>query len=206
MTLHVMNKCYDKMLDGHPDEYMDLWHKLDVAGTYATNEEFTLGMLYDEGNPTSLISAQRYAMDNAILLREDIMSETLSYLEMSMALLKRMKAEKQVNLTFLQPVTDWALAFWGSAERRTQNYHALVIMMLGRDVEKLDMLIRFDYSYRRVAFGYEVLKRHIAEMPEMVDGNLEAQLDELIVADAFDLSNLEYKTKLIKYVNQLVRA
>ena len=206
MTLHVMNKCYDKMIDGHPDEYMDLWHKLDVTGIYATNEDFTVGMLYDEDNPTSLISAQRCAMDNAILLREDILSETLSYLEMSMALLKRMKAERQVNLTFLQPVADWALAFWGSAEQRTQNYRALTIMMLGRHVENVDMLIRFGYSYRRVALAYESLKRHMAEMPEMIDDNIEAQLDQLIVPDAFDLNDSEYKYKLIKYVNQLVRA
>lgn len=206
MTLHMMHKCYDKMIDGHPDDYMDLWHKLDVTGIYATNEEFTLGMLYDEDNPTSLISTQRYAMDNAILLREDILSETLSYLEMSMALLKRCKAEGQVNLVFLQSITDWALAFWGSAEQRTQNYRALTIMMLGRHVENLDMLIRFGYSHRRVALAYESLKRYMAEMPEMIDRNIEGQLDVLIAEDLFDLNDQEYKYKLIKYVNQLVRA
>lgn len=206
MTLHMMHKCYDKMIDGHPDDYMDLWHKLDVTGMYATNEEFTLGMLYDEDNPTSLISTQRYAMDNAILLREDILSETLSYLEMSMALLRRCKAEGQVNLVFLQSVTDWALAFWGSAEQRTQNYRALTIMMLGRNVENLDMLIRFGYSYRRVMLAYETLKRYMAEMPEMIDRNIEGQLDVLIADDLFDLNNQEYKYKLIKFINQLVRA
>ena len=206
MTLHMMHKCYDKMIDGHPDDYMDLWHKLDVTGIYATNEDFTLGMLYDEDNPTSLISAQRFAMDNAILLREDILSETLSYLEMSMALLKRCKAEHQVNLVFLQSVTDWALAFWGSAEQRTRSYRALTIMMLGRHVENLDMLIRFGYSFRRISLAYESLKRHMAEMPEMIDSNIEGQLDQLITADQFDLDDQEYKYKLIKYVNQLVRA
>ncbi|MDO4159365.1 MAG: alpha-E domain-containing protein [Prevotellaceae bacterium] len=205
MTLHVMNKCYDRMIDGHPEEYMDLWRMLDMSGIYETNEAFTLGMLYDENNPCSLMSAQKYAMDNAILLREDILSETLSYLEMSIALMKKCKAAGVTNITELQPVNDWSLAFWGSAEQRIQNHRALMIMMLGRNVENLDMLIRFCYPFRRVALAYESLKRYMREMDEMIDGNIEKQLDELIVVEKFNLNDMEYKYRLIKYVNQLIR-
>ena len=89
ITLHLMRKCYDKMIDGEMEDYRPFWQKLDPFGVYQTNEEFTLGMMYDDGNPSSVMSAQTKAMDNAILLREEIMSETLSYLEMSVALLKK---------------------------------------------------------------------------------------------------------------------
>ena len=206
MTLHFMHKCYDKMIDGDPDDYMDLWHKLDLTGIYSTKEEFTLGMLYDEQNPTSLISSQRCAMDNAILLREDILSETLSYLEMSTALLRRCKAEDQVNLVFLQSIIDWSLAFWGSAEQRSQNYRALTIMLLGRHVELIDMLIRFGYPYARIEIAYEWLKRQISELPELIDSEAADALDQLVNPDDFNLENEEYKDKLLKYVNQVVRA
>ena len=74
LTLHQMNKCCDKMIDGHEDDYLAFWEKLDVEGVYKTNDEFTFGMLYDENNTSSVISAQRFAMDNAMMLREDIMS------------------------------------------------------------------------------------------------------------------------------------
>lgn len=205
MTLHVMNKCYDKMIDGEPDDYMDLWRKLDMTGIYATNEEFTQGMLYDDTNPCSLISAQRYAMDNAILLREDILSETLSYLEMSTALMRKCKASAEKNITLLQPVIDWSLAFWGSAEQRTHNHRALSLMMLGRNVENLDMQIRFCYPFWRVALAFESLCRYCRELGEMIDEHILAQLDGLIVSDKFNLDDSEYKYKLIKYVNQLVR-
>ena len=117
LTLHQLNKCFDEMIDGEPDDYTEFWSKLDATGIYKTNEEFTFGMLYDDTNPCSVLSAQKFAMDNAILLREDIMSETLSYLEMSVALLKKCKQEATVNISHLQPVIDWALAFWGSAEQ-----------------------------------------------------------------------------------------
>ncbi len=204
LTLHQMNKCSDEMIDGKPDDYMAFWAKLDAMGNYSTNDEFMLGMLYDEKNPSSVISAQNFAMDNAILLREDIMSETLSYLEMSISLMKKCKADGEKKLAALQPVIDWSLAFWGSAEQRIQNHRALNIMMIGRNVENLDMLIRFGYPYRRISLAYESLKRYCEDKPEVLDENIHRQLDELITEQHFNLDDAEYKMKLIKYVNQLV--
>lgn len=205
LTLHQLNKCFDEMIDGEPDDYTEFWSKLDATGIYKTNEEFTFGMLYDETNPCSVLSAQKFAMDNAILLREDIMSETLSYLEMSVALLKKCKQEATVNISHLQPVIDWGLAFWGSAEQRLQNHKALDIMMIGRNIENIDMQIRFNYPFRRVALAYDSLKRYCKSMSGALDEHISAQLDSLITMEKFDLGNNEYKTKLIKYVNQLVR-
>lgn len=205
LTLHQLNKCFDEMIDGEPDDYTEFWSKLDATGIYKTNEEFTFGMLYDETNPCSVLSAQKFAMDNAILLREDIMSETLSYLEMSVALLKKCKQEATVNISHLQPVIDWGLAFWGSAEQRLQNHKALDIMMIGRNIENIDMQIRFNYPFRRVALAYDSLKRYCKSMSGALDEHISAQLDSLITMEKFDLGNDEYKTKLIKYVNQLVR-
>ena len=205
LTLHQLNKCFDEMIDGEPDDYTEFWSKLDATGIYKTNEEFTFGMLYDETNPCSVLSAQKFAMDNAIMLREDIMSETLSYLEMSVALLKKCKQEATVNISHLQPVIDWGLAFWGSAEQRLQNHKALDIMMIGRNIENIDMQIRFNYPFRRVALAYDSLKRYCKSMSEALDEHISAQLDSLITLEKFDLGNDEYKTKLIKYVNQLVR-
>lgn len=205
LTLHQLNKCFDEMIDGEPDDYTEFWSKLDATGIYKTNEEFTFGMLYDESNPCSVLSAQKFAMDNAIMLREDIMSETLSYLEMSVALLKKCKQEATVNISHLQPVIDWGLAFWGSAEQRLQNHKALDIMMIGRNIENIDMQIRFNYPFRRVALAYDSLKRYCKSMSGALDEHISAQLDSLITMEKFDLGNDEYKTKLIKYVNQLVR-
>lgn len=205
LTLHQLNKCFDEMIDGEPDDYTEFWSKLDATGIYKTNEEFTFGMLYDETNPCSVLSAQKFAMDNAIMLREDIMSETLSYLEMSVALLKKCKQEATVNISHLQPVIDWGLAFWGSAEQRLQNHKALDIMMIGRNIENIDMQIRFNYPFRRVALAYDSLKRYCKSMSGALDEHISAQLDSLITMEKFDLGNDEYKTKLIKYVNQLVR-
>ena len=205
ITLHLLRKCYDKMIDGELEDYSLLWTRLDVNGVYQSSEEFTFGMMYDGGNPSSVMSAQTRAMDNAILLREEIMSETLSYLEMSVALLKKCSEKQETNVMILQPVIDWSLAFWGSAEQRLRNHKALYIMMIGRNVENLDMLLRFDYPYERVVLAYDSLKRYLRQMPTIVDDHIEGQLNSLIIEERFNLNDVEYKNKLLKFINQLVR-
>ena len=205
ITLHMMRKCYDKMIDGEMEDYWPFWQKLDPLGVYQTNDEFTLGMMYDCGNPSSVMSTQTKAMDNAILLREEIMSETLSYLEMSVALLKRCSEKQETNVMILQPVIDWSLAFWGSAEQRLQNHKAQYIMMIGRKIENLDMLLRFEYSYERIAQAYDSVKHYSRQLPGLLDDHIESQLDSLIIREKFDLGNLEYKNKLLAFVNQLAR-
>ena len=205
ITLHMMRKCYDKMIDGEMEDYWPFWQKLDPLGVYQTNDEFTLGMMYDCGNPSSVMSTQTKAMDNAILLREEIMSETLSYLEMSVALLKRCSEKQETNVMTLQPVIDWSLAFWGSAEQRLQNHKAQYIMMIGRNIENLDMLLRFEYCYERIAQAYDSVKHYSRQLPGLLDDHIESQLDSLIIREKFDLGNLEYKNKLLAFVNQLAR-
>ena len=205
ITMHLMRKCYDKMIDGEMEEYWPFWQELDPQGVYQTNDEFTLGMMYDDGNPNSVMSAQTRAMDNAILLREEIMSETLSYLEMSVALLKKCSEKQETNVMTLQPIIDWSLAFWGAAEQRLQNHKALYIMMIGRNIENLDMLLRFEYSYERIAQAYDSVKHYSRRLPGLLDEHMESQLDNLISREKFNLSDLDYKNKLLAFVNQLVR-
>ena len=44
MTLHLMRKCYDQMIDGNPESYHTLREMLDPMHNYPNNEEFALGM------------------------------------------------------------------------------------------------------------------------------------------------------------------
>lgn len=205
ITLHLLRKCHDKMIDGELEDYWPIWQKLDTTGAYQTIEEFTFGIMYDDTNPSTVMAAQTKAMDNAILLREDILSETLSYLEMSLALLKECRKKQEKNVICLQPVIDWSLAFWGSAQQRLQNHKALYIMSIGRNVENLDMLLRFDYSYERVALAYDSLKRYCKQMPNIIDEDIEGVLNSLIIEERFNLNDVKYKNKLLELINQLVK-
>ncbi len=205
ITLHQLRKCCDMMIDGAENDYMPIWEKLDVTGTYQTREEFALGMMYDDKNPGSVMSAQLRAMDNAILLRENIMSETLSYLEMSVALMKECSARREINVHLLQPIIDWSLAFWGSAEQRLQNHNALCLMMIGRNIENLDMLLRFDYPYERITLAFDSLMRYCSQMPDIMVEGIEEELGCLLTPEKFDLSNIAYKNRLLTLINQWVK-
>ena len=205
MTLHQLRKCCDGMIDGQPTDYAEIWNRLDASGNYSSSEEFTLGMMYDEENPSSVISAQIAAQDNAMLLRGSLATETLAYLEMSVALMRDMKKQKQTNVTMLQPVTDWALAFWGSAEERVEHHRMMLLMHIGRKIETIDMLIRFDYPFVRLANPYNVMKRFLKDIPDICDEHILAKLDELMTQSKYDVTDQEYKCKLIKLINLLIR-
>lgn len=204
MTLHLLRQCYDKMIDGDAKDYEEFWHKLDATNSYGTPEDFRLGMMYDEKNPCSIISELNCAKDNAILLREDIMSETLSYIELSIAHMNKCKGKKESNITQLQPITDWSLSFWGSTLQRITNYRIMSLIVIGRNIELLDMLIRFDYPFERIQLVYEDIKRHGENVSRIFDSIISKQLDELLTPYQYEHQNDEYKNKLLKYVNHLV--
>lgn len=78
-------------------------------------------------------------------------------------------------------------------------------MSIGRNVENMDMLLRFDYSYERVALAYDSLKRYCKQMPNIIDEDIEGELNSLIIEERFNLNDVEYKNKLLELINQLVK-
>lgn len=206
MTLHLLRRVYDKMIDGEPQDYKAFWQKLDMSDSYASTGEFTLGMMYDEENPSSILSSLNCAMDNAILLREDIKSETMSYIEMSRALIKQYRSEAMSNITNLQPVTDWMLAFGGSLSQRVDSPKVLSLIAIGQKIEKIDIMLRFCYCYDRIAAQYYILRNWAKEWPELLDENIDNQITEMLKPEVYANADEEFRWKLCKYINNVVRA
>ena len=204
MTLHLLRQCYDRMIDGDAKDYEEFWQKLDSTSSYDTPEAFRLGMMYDENNPCSIISELNFAKDNAILLREDILSETLSYIEMSIAHMNKCKAASESNITQLQPITDWSLSFWGSIFQRINNFKIISLIVIGRNVEYMDMLIRFGYPFERIQIAYEEIKRYGVNVNHIFDSIIEHHLDDLLTPFNYEHQDEEYRQKVLKYINHLV--
>lgn len=206
MTLHLLRRVYDKMIDGQPADYETFWKKLDMNDSYASTGEFQLGMMYDEQNPGSVTSSLKHAMDNAIMLREDIKSETMSYIEMSISLMKKYRLDAMSNITNLQPVTDWMLAFRGSVAQRIEDPRMLSIIAIGQLVEKIDIMLRFCYCYERIAVQYNMLKTWSKLWPELLDENIDQQIDDMLKPEAYANADEDFRWKLCKYINSVVRA
>lgn len=204
LSLHLLRKFYDQAIDGPDKAYLEYYKKLDASMEYTDKLSFMMGYMYDENNPNSLMSGLNAANDNAIVLREEITSETLSYIQLSIVKLHEAAAAGETNITELQSITDNLLAFWGSAGERIYNDDIRLLMRLGRLVEFLDILIRFDYPFYRIYDCYEGLKSTAEHFDGILDTMILRQLDKLIDEDLFDLDNSEYKFKLLKYINHLV--
>ena len=84
ISLHLLRRYYDRMIDGQPKDYEEFYQKLDFGNPYPDKESLRLGYMYDANNPASLLSELVAANDNAIVLREEIKSETLSYVQLSL--------------------------------------------------------------------------------------------------------------------------
>lgn len=204
ISLHLLRRYYDKMIDGEPKAYEEFYKKLDASNPYPDVESFRMGYMYDEKNPCSVISGLIASNDNAIVLREEIMSETLSYIELSLSYIRKSAEKKDGNITDLQPITDYLLAFWGSVDERVFDDRVRNFLRIGKLVENMDMHIRFDYPFYRILEAYDSLK-HCAETEEGIfDQMILEQLDELLKDNVYDTSNFEYKAKILKYINHLV--
>lgn len=206
MTLHLLRKVNDKMIDGEPADYEEFWKKLDATDSYASTGEFQLGMMYDEENPCSVLSSLNRSLDNAIVLREDIKTETMSYIEMSIALMRRLRNSAESNITNLQPVTDWMLAFGGSLAQRVDDSKILSIIALGQKVEKIDMMLRFSYSYDRIAAQFQMLGHWAEEWPELMDKDVKAQMEAMLQPEKYADADDSFKWQLCQLINKVITA
>lgn len=204
ISLHLLRRYYDKMIDGEPKEYEEYYQKLDTSNPYPDMESFRMGYMYDDKNPCSLISGLIAVNDNAIVLREEIMSETLSYVELSLSHIRKSAEKKDGNITDLQPITDYLLAFWGSVDERVFDERVRNFLRIGKLVENMDMHIRFDYPFYRIQEVYESLKLCAETEEGIFDQMILEHLDGLLEEDMYDSSNLQYKATVLKYLNHLV--
>ena len=78
-TIRMFAQCYDTMIDDIEEEYDRFCHNLDIPNIYQSGEDFIERYCFDESDPNSIYSNLLRAYDNAIVLREEIGSETLSY-------------------------------------------------------------------------------------------------------------------------------
>lgn len=156
ITLHLLRKNFDLSIDEDENSFRIFCQKMGIDDKYSSSEDFFQRYLYDESNPDSVINMLEKTKNNAMVLREEIMTETLSYIEMSISHIIYCKANCHV-LNDLQQITDYMLAFWGSMDERVLNKHTRRIIKFGKHVENIDLHIRFDYPFSRVEGIYKLM-------------------------------------------------
>ena len=97
-----------------------------------------------EDNPDSVVSNMKRAYDNAVVLREELSSNVLSYVQLALDTFQACK-KTTAPLLELQQAIDYLLAFWGCADDYVDQEDCRNILKCGKYVERLDLFIRLDY-------------------------------------------------------------
>ena len=206
--LHLMRRAYDEVIDVPKgvSPYSDFLEKL---GGYVANNMTSsyqmMAQIYDPETVSSLYNIIERMMDNAIVLRPYIYSESVSYIDMCRDFLKKKAEEKEMNITELQPITDWLLAFWGSIRERVTG-QAYALLEVGRLVEHIDMNIRFEYKHYRIDEAWAMIKKYMVTEPDLFD-RVQAGRFEMYSAtqEAYDENVKEHKFEMTAAINGLVR-
>ena len=105
------------------------------------SENFIQRYCFDADDMNSIYSNLIRAYDNGITLREEIGSETLSYIQLAVYEMKKASVS-MAPLIELQKVVDNLIAFWGMADDSIDSENVRNIIKVGKRVERLDLYAR----------------------------------------------------------------
>lgn len=163
-TLKTLQKTFDKMIDNEHGyaEYLSYFGLSDI---YADNKDFIRHFLYDANNPNSVAFSLERAYDNGIVLREEISTEALSFLQLAKDTLA--KSEKSANTRLsLLPLEDLLFGFWGCISEHIYDEEIQDIIFCGKSVERLDLYMRMNYSYSIVEKEFFRLCKNLRGIPK----------------------------------------
>jgi uncharacterized alpha-E superfamily protein len=155
-TIRLYSKCYDVMIDDIDESYEDFCRMLEIPNIYDNREDFNKRYPFDENDENSIHSNLIRAYDNAIVLREEIGSETLSYIQLAIYAMNKAKISR-APLLELQNVEDNILAFWGISDDYIGNDVIRNIIKTGKRVERIDL-------YARLKMDIDSLKREFEKL------------------------------------------
>ena len=199
-TLKIFEDHFDSMIDLKTEEYEDFCRKQDIPNIYISKDDFSRRYCFDEENPNSIYSNLMRAYDNAIVLREEIGSETLAYIQLAVYAMNRAKTS-DAPLIQLQRVRDNNVAFWGIVDDSIDSESIRSIIKFGKRLERIDLysrirmgpteirreMNRFNFRINRTGLRYN--KRKLAHLNYLVEVNA---LDyETIIRELETLFELE---------------
>ena len=143
-TLRVFFHIYDRIIEQPEGMCAQYCERLNIPNIYTSNRQFVQSYLFGEDNPDSVYSNMKRAYDNVIVLRDELSSQVLSYVQLAVDAFESGR-KTTAPLLELQQVIDDLLAFWGGADDYVEQEDCRNILKCGKYVERLDLFIRLDY-------------------------------------------------------------
>ena len=155
-TLRLFADYFDSMIGLNREEYEQFCISQDIPNIYTSIEDFTGRYCFDAEDPNSIYSNLMRAYDNAIVLREEIGSETLAYIQLAVYAMNK-AAVSDAPLVKLQRVIDNIVAFWGIVDDSVDNANVRDLIKLGKRIERIDI-------YSRLKMDGAELKREMKRL------------------------------------------
>ncbi len=185
-TLRMYYKSFDALIDGIADSYVDFCKSIDIPNIYTDRDDFVTRYPFDPSISDSIISNLNRAYDNAIVLRESIGSESLSYIQLAIYEMNR-AAKSKAPMIELQQVIDNLAAFYGMADDQIDSENVRNIIKAGKRIERIDL-------YARLGIGQKELIREVHRMiPRVERSGLEYEKDKITkIKELAEASEIDY--------------
>ena len=144
-TLVQFYPFYDRVMDTDVDAFRPFAHALDLPEDFADFDGFVNSLLYDGDNPDSVRSAIVSAFRNATVLRPELSSRLLQYVELALANITD-AAERyasDADIYKQRDIADDMLAFWGGIENSAAEPALKAFLFIGKYLERIDLYTRF---------------------------------------------------------------
>ncbi|NCB91817.1 MAG: hypothetical protein EOM40_04495 [Clostridia bacterium] len=188
-TIRLYSTGFDEMIDSDPGAYLDICNKLEIPDIYGDKDTFIKMYAFDSENFNSIMSNMKRAYDNAIVLREEIGTETFSYIQV--ALYELQKAEKSVHpLINMQNVIDYIVAFWGMADDSIENEDERNIIKLGKRIERVDLYCRMGVDPKKLSRELRRLEHRVDSIGIPYDAQTFEYIKEEAKKDSMDYHRL----------------
>ncbi len=161
-TLQAYTILFDETVDERQVVYDKFCVTMGIPDVYGSQAVFFENYLFDAKDPSSVVSSLDRAFDNAVVLRDEISSESLSYIHMAMEQMQHARTSRE-RLLDLQTVQDYLYAFWGSVDDRANSEICRNLMKCGRYVERMDLYVRLHFSFAEVERSYYKLRGRIGK-------------------------------------------
>lgn len=168
-TLNVFFPFYDRVMDTDVDAFRPFARALDLPEDFEDFDAFVHAFLYDKDNRDSVRSAISSAFYNAVVLRPELGSRLLQYIELAMSGI--VDASKHAgaaqDVYDHRDITDDMLGFWGGVENSSIESTLKALIYLGKYLERIDLYTRFGLSEGVLPATVRKLAAHMEVLDEL---------------------------------------
>lgn len=188
-TLKIYAESFDQMIDEAEDSHYKYCELLDIPNIYDSKEDFLKRYPFDETVSDSIISNLNRAYDNAIVLRETIGSDALSYIQLSIYAMNK-AAKSDSPLIELQQIMDDLLSFWGIVDDQIDSDQIRNIIKAGKRIERIDLYSRLELDRKKLEREYKRMIPRVLRSGMKYNEKSLSRISTLINENCIDYSEI----------------